>query len=799
MRAIIAKLEEEKNALNRTIERVTVDYKKSQREELSAMYSKVRELELEIEMLYQEEGKEPGSKKDKKEDELRAKHYRKLLTQKDEEITSLRKELTQGNPSDYSNLREEIKELKEENEAYSEEIAMLKKELDTQEKFFQGEQKRLQQMYKSEIESTIQENVIPLNLTDISQRRTLASDSDSMMLEAAKEKVHILELELKLQDDHFKKTIKGNEEMFSSLKTKIVDLTKENEILKKNLEKSQSEVREVKTKAFTFEKPTKDIRMIDFTQRAQNNIAPITREIPTIVKELPKKQQKEIELTEVFSAWKRYYDDDKVRCDLLLKVMQNPSLKAECLSGFLQQYLLMLYQCFSSEKPLLYETATVCLSELVESKRIDVSEFKTLSCEGKVINTLVPQRADESEAAAINRHVSAISVLAYMDNLNIEWTKATTDLLVDLNGIETFKFYIENYLEFEGIAVKASQVAAYIGSYKENLDLLRESGILNGLLNILCQSHSIELKRNVSECLAILIKDAGIRKQLEQDERVAKLLLDLAAGPNDIVYQENLLLCFVNLTVSKVFKTLLYDDGIIEVLLEILNRSEKSKEEASILYSLKIAANISYPDCPAALFTKLLTPVIKILRSAKGVDTIVQGLVTIQKMVEDDAGKNVKEYNKLLEPILTFIRSVDDDTIYQAQRVLLTLFKHSGGSLLNQAVTSEEPIKASVLLYCTHTNPLMISLNKNMILGYARSGYGKVIGKIGKITLLEKLFADIRMEETDAKKESLEVLAHLAGFPENRENICNIKGIKEYVTKLIEMITAPAPLSTMQE
>eukprot|EP00826_Nyctotherus_ovalis_P031536 TRINITY_DN2521_c0_g2_i5.p1 TRINITY_DN2521_c0_g2~~TRINITY_DN2521_c0_g2_i5.p1 ORF type:complete len:460 (-),score=145.84 TRINITY_DN2521_c0_g2_i5:617-1996(-) len=459
----------------------------------------------------------------------------------------------------------------------------------------------------------------------------------------------------------------------------------------------------------------------------------------------------------------------------------------------------MLYQSFSSAKPLLYETATVCLNELIESKKIDLSEFKTLSCEGRVISTLASQRADETEAAAVNRHASAIGVLTYMDNLNVEWTQSMTQLIVDLGGLETFKFYIENYLEFEGIAVKAAQVAAYIGSYKENLAILKECGILNGLMNALCKSRSIELKRNASECLAILIKDAGIRAQLEQDERVSKLLLDLAAGPNDILYQENLLLCFVNLTVSKIFKKLLYDDGIIEVLLEILSKAEKSKEETSILYCLKIAANISYPTCPPATLSKLLAPIIRTLKTAKGVDTIVQALVTSQKMIEDDGGRLAQDYGKFLSPVLSFTRSVDDDVIYQALRVLLTLFKYTGTPLINQAAASGEAVKVCVLLYCTHTDPMMVTISRRVMLEFAKCGHGGAVGEVGKITVVEKLFADLRKEDTEEKKESLEVLAHLSEFPENRENICNTKGIKEYVVRLIGMMTPPLPLSKIQE
>ena len=218
-------------------------------------------------------------------------------------------------------------------------------------------------------------------------------------------------------------------------------------------------------------------------------------------------------------------------------------------------------------------------------------------------------------------------------------------------------------------------------------------------------------------------------------------------------------------------------------------------EETSLLYGLKIVANISYPDCPIGIMTKTVAPLLRILKSAKSVDTIVQSFITMQKIVEDDAGRLVQEYNKLLKPILTFIRSVDDDVIYQSLRTLFTLFRYAGTPLVNQAAISGEPIKICVLLYCTHTNPLMISLSKGLLSEFAKAGYAKDIGTIGKITIIQKLFPDILTDNAEEKKESLELLAYLSDYPINRENFCNVSGIKQYFTKLVGILMTPLPMA----
>ena len=90
-----------------------------------------------------------------------------------------------------------------------------------------------------------------------------------------------------------------------------------------------------------------------------------------------------------------------------------------------------------------------------------------------------------------------------------------------------------------------------------------------------------------------------------------------------MTYLENLLLCFINLTVSKTYKVLLYQNGLYDALLPLFVLSQKDNEEASgsfetcIVYALKVISNLSYVGCPEGFLKRLITPLSNILLKAK--------------------------------------------------------------------------------------------------------------------------------------------------------------------------------------
>ena len=77
---------------------------------------------------------------------------------------------------------------------------------------------------------------------------------------------------------------------------------------------------------------------------------------------------------------------------------------------------------------------------------------------------------------------------------------------------------------------------------------------------------SINVKRNVSEALAFLLKDVEMRNSI-QDERIIVALLNELRMGQDQVHTENVLLCLMHLSYHKKFKSPLYEANIIETLL----------------------------------------------------------------------------------------------------------------------------------------------------------------------------------------------------------------------------------------
>ncbi len=797
------------------VDKMCLEFRNAERENLSATYGKVRDLENEIQSLCQQSaGGETQHDKDLRVQQLqeeldaKTKHYKKLIQDKEDELKRLGTGTAGGGESEIRGLREQVRELREENASYVQQIGALKKELDAQEKYFKEQNDKFQELYRREAEAAhsqgrhLAEMIQSAGRVDMSQAQTLVSESDAEMLQAAKEKIEALEQELRFQEEHELRESSEKDKQIESLKTRLAESYKQAEIMKRSMDHFQSELRDIKSQTHRddYEKRTKDMRIAQMAQRlSSTKSGSEARESP------PKpgptamtasKEGKKMSLQEIFSMWKKFYDDDNIKCDLMMKVLRDPELKAECAKS-LQQYLLMLYQAFGSDRAALYETATISLGELISNKQLEVGEFRALCCEIKVVRSLVPQKSEETEEAAINRHSAALGALCYMDNINVEWTAGMTESLLETNGISTIKFYLEEFAEFEGIAILAAQVASYMASYRGNDVMLRETGIGETVMNLICKCGAVEAKRNAAECLAMLIKDAETRADLEKDERVERLIMELA-NQADRVYVENLLLCFVNLTVSKTFKKLLYDDGLIDSILPIFvsaaNTPPKEKDMC-VLYALKVVSNMSYPECPATQLPRLVGPLGKCLGATHDPATVQQFLQTIGKLVEDDEGCAMHEYGKLLPPVVALTRSLDKPTATKALGTILTICQRAGLQLLNDLNVRGELIKLCVQLYCTTEDKESASVAIKLLILYAQKGYEKDIAMLGKGGLVEKLFADSQGQTADDWGSSLQLLCYISEEPTSREKLLALPKAGPALNGFVAALTVPTPLS----
>lgn len=54
-----------------------------------------------------------------------------------------------------------------------------------------------------------------------------------------------------------------------------------------------------------------------------------------------------------------------------------------------------------------------------------------------IVKNLRPPRMDEDIQDYHNLHMSALKVLSYMDNSNMDWTESMSDELMNVNGLKT--------------------------------------------------------------------------------------------------------------------------------------------------------------------------------------------------------------------------------------------------------------------------------------------------------------------------------------------------------------------------
>ena len=65
--------------------------------------------------------------------------------------------------------------------------------------------------------------------------------------------------------------------------------------------------------------------------------------------------------------------------------------------------LQLLHQAFESNTPLVYEKATIIISDLVDSKWVQATEIVALNAVRKVIRTLAPKKPTEDSNYAMGR------------------------------------------------------------------------------------------------------------------------------------------------------------------------------------------------------------------------------------------------------------------------------------------------------------------------------------------------------------------------------------------------------------
>lgn len=694
------------------------------KEELDAMHAKLKQLKRDINSLYQTKANLHSS------------------STKQEAIIEA------------GDLEKELEQLKSNNYLHSQQVFALKHELVEQQQAFKN---ALHNSDAPAHKETVEER-------ELRKRRDRLREAKLAAFDEVQERIELIGLELKVQSNQFKQIVRENDALFLPLKGKLVGLPGKEVAIGSAAGKD----RKPKRVAVCSVQPPK-----------QSSASTIKKTVKTFSrKEKPNEPQ-------FYTEWKDCAESSRVRSKILVELLRDQSNCKEYVAKHFKQLLSMLQEAFSNSDPTLYDAATVCLSRLLKVAKLELADFSSLHCECRAIRGLGGQRDGETEEFVAERHLAAANALVHASSLELNWTSDMTIELDDIDGLSTLSFYIENYEDFGEMAVKAVEVLIWFASYKENHYLIKGADIFDTIMSEACQARLLKLKQLIAECLILFTKTSTLRTELKEDARLKDLLVEIDSEYIDATYKESLLLFFLNLSEETSFNKLLYDYGILDISLNLLRSIES---DVFTIYGLRITSNIIHSNCPTKIFQRLVPPLLKILNGSKNSNIIIQALNTLLVILESSAGKLSHEYSKILPPVLILIRSVEDDIICQALRVLGILLS-SGEHLVAQAVTQGDPIKVCVLLYCTHESPSMTAASKVLLSIFARSKYAEDIGRVGKAAVVEKLLA--RVGEEKEKKEALEVLECLVECERNREYVGCVKGARKFLCAIVEMLHAP--------
>ena len=105
---------------------------------------------------------------------------------------------------------------------------------------------------------------------------------------------------------------------------------------------------------------------------------------------------------ELFKKWNDSGNNEALKSELLDRIISENGIKLEAVKKK-SELLALLYQAFESNTPLIYEKATIIVSDMVDSKWIQASEIVALNAVKKITRTLAPKKPTEDSNYARGR------------------------------------------------------------------------------------------------------------------------------------------------------------------------------------------------------------------------------------------------------------------------------------------------------------------------------------------------------------------------------------------------------------
>lgn len=166
--------------------------------------------------------------------------------------------------------------------------------------------------------------------------------------------------------------------------------------------------------------------------------------------------------------------------------------------------------------------------------------------------------------------------------------------------------------------------------------------------------------------------------------------------------------------------------------------------------------------------------------------------------MDDNNGQGIKDYNKLITPLVGFLKHPEETIVTQAFKTLEILCKTSGAELLNEMNVKGDLIRLCTAIYCTQSQTEILEGAQKVLLLYAGRGYNKDIGIQGKALFLEKIAKNCQSEDATTRSVAYELVANLVSDPTSREKIISLPELSKISTSSINALTVPTPLSAAE-
>jgi len=131
-----------------------------------------------------------------------------------------------------------------------------------------------------------------------------------------------------------------------------------------------------------------------------------------------------------------------LKSELIDKLISDNQLKLEAVRRK-QDLLSLLFQAFENNVPVVYEKATIVVSDLVDSKWVQSSEIVSLNAIKKIIRTLSPKKPTEDTNYAMGRQLSALNMLCKLDKWDMDWVQGYSEEISKVAGIDTVIHFVE--------------------------------------------------------------------------------------------------------------------------------------------------------------------------------------------------------------------------------------------------------------------------------------------------------------------------------------------------------------------